>query len=442
MNTVQAKAGKVIRRKNILPHFLGTCTGVIFIHFLGGIIMPTAKKLPSGSWRCQAFSHYEIVTDPKTGAQKKKRIYESFTCDDPSRAGKLEAEKTAIEFLETKKNHTYNKMTLRQAINKYISDSDAVLSPTTIKGYEIIRDNGFQDLMDLRLRDITNDKLKEAVNKESKRPSTSKRSKGQPISPKTVANEYGLLTAVLSLYHPKLNCDVKLPAKINHIKELLPPEIIFDVVRGTNIELPVLLAMWLSFTISEIKGLTKSKSIHGNYITIVEVVVNVDGKDISKKQAKEYTRTRRHRIPAYIKHLIDKVQTDQLVTMSGKAVYDKFNRLLKKNNLPHISFHDLRHVNASVMAMLKVPDKYAQERGGWKTDAVMKKTYMQTFSQERQRVDNMIDEYFEKQMGLYNEISDFLPGYSEWLKATGLKDSPSLRNKYKAFASDISKEIE
>lgn len=437
MNTVQAKAGKVIRRKNILPHFLGTCTGVIFIHFLGGIIMPTAKKLPSGSWRCQAFSHYEMVTDPKTGAQMKKRIYESFTCDDPSRAGKLEAEKAALEFLETKKNHTYNKMTLRQAINKYISDSDAVLSPTTIKGYEIIRDNGFQDLMDLRLRDITNDKLKEAVNKESKRPSTSKRSKGQPISPKTVANEYGLLTAVLSLYHPKLNTDVKLPAKINNMKELLPPEVIFNVVRGTKIELPVLLAMWLSFTISEIKGLTKSKSIQGDYITIVEVVVHVGGKDISKKQAKEFTRTRRHRIPTYIQQLIDNVQTDQLVTMSGKAVSNMFSRILEKNNLPHISFHDLRHVNASVMAMLKIPDKYAQERGGWKTDAVMKKTYMQTFSDERQRVDNIIDDYFIKQIGTDANDADSIPGYIEWLKATGLKDTLELREKYKSFTKNI-----
>lgn len=407
--------------------------------------MPTAKKLPSGSWRCQAYSHTEMlfdangnpIIDPKTGKQKQKRIYESFTSDDPSRFGKLDAEKAALDFLESKKSHQHAKMTLRDAINKYISDSDAVLSPTTIKGYEIIRDNGFQDLMDLRLRDITNEKLKEAVNKESKRPSTSKRSKGQPISPKTVANEYGLLTAVLSLYHPKLNTDVKLPAKINNMKELLPPEVIFNVVRGTKIELPVLLAMWLSFTISEIKGLTKSKSIQGEYITIVEVVVHVGGKDISKKQAKEFTRTRRHRIPTYIQQLINNVQTDQLVTMSGKAVSNMFSRILKKNNLPHISFHDLRHVNASVMAMLKIPDKYAQERGGWKTDAVMKKTYMQTFSEERQRVDNLIDDYFIKQIGMNENTIESIPGYMEWLKATGLNDTPELREKYQTFTQNI-----
>ena len=43
--------------------------------------MATAKKLPSGSWRCLVFSHYENVVDkdgkpvidPKTKKQKQKR---------------------------------------------------------------------------------------------------------------------------------------------------------------------------------------------------------------------------------------------------------------------------------------------------------------------------------------------------------------------------------
>ncbi len=50
--------------------------------------MPTAKKLPSGSWRCQVFSHYEYVNQDDGGV-KKKRIYESFTCDDPSLPGNV-----------------------------------------------------------------------------------------------------------------------------------------------------------------------------------------------------------------------------------------------------------------------------------------------------------------------------------------------------------------
>ena len=61
-------------------------------------------------------------------------------------------------------------------------------------------------------------------------------------------------------------------------------------------------------------------------------------------------------------------------------------------------FHDLRHVNASVMAMLKIPDKYAQERGGWSSNYVMKGVYTQAFDSARIAVDDTIDEYFEEVM--------------------------------------------
>lgn len=60
-----------------------------------------------------------------------------------------------------------------------------------------------------------------------------------------------------------------------------------------------------------------------------------------------------------------------------------------------MTFHDLRHLNASVMAALRIPDKYAQERGGWKSDKIMKKVYTQTFSEVRVAVDDKIDGYFD-----------------------------------------------
>ena len=47
------------------------------------------------------------------------------------------------------------------------------------------------------------------------------------------------------------------------------------------------------------------------------------------------------------------------------------------------------------MAMLRIPDKYAQEQGGWKTDQVMKKIYTQTFPDERVQVGKTIDKYLK-----------------------------------------------
>ena len=68
----------------------------------------------------------------------------------------------------------------------------------------------------------------------------------------------------------------------------------------------------------------------------------------------------------------------------------------------NMHFHELRHLNASVMLMLGVPDKYAMERGGWSTDHVLKTVYQQTFSDERKRVDSMIDDYFD---GIIRDIT-------------------------------------
>jgi len=56
-------------------------------------------------------------------------------------------------------------------------------------------------------------------------------------------------------------------------------------------------------------------------------------------------------------------------------------------------FHDLRHLNASVMVKLGIPDKYAMERGGWATNQTLKNVYQHTFSEERNVVDQKIDAY-------------------------------------------------
>ena len=93
--------------------------------------------------------------------------------------------------------------------------------------------------------------------------------------------------------------------------------------------------------------------------------------------------------------LIDQVEGDALVPISGRALYHRWIKLQNDNGMDHITFHDLRHLNASIMALLRIPDKYAEERGGWDNDKVMKKVYMQTFSEERERFDDIIDGYFD-----------------------------------------------
>lgn len=346
--------------------------------------MATAKKLPSGQWRTLVYDY----TD-----SEKKRHYESFTATT-----KKEADYLAAEFALNKKKLRNNpeRAILRDVITKYINSSDAVLSPRTIEEYKKIQKNGFANIMDLPISKLSNEVLQESVNNESKRMNKRRTKNPKTISPKTVANSYGLIVSAIKRYYKSVDTDVRLPAKIKKIIELPNPEIICDAVKGTDIELAVLLGMWLSFSMSEIRGIEKSVSLKSGYIVINQVIVDVENKPVKKNQAKALTRIRQHKIPPYIQKLIDELdpKQDYLVTKSGPAISKQFKRIMIKNGMPDMTFHKLRHINASVMALLRVPDKYAMERGGWKTDRVMKDTYTHTFSAEREEVDDLVDSYF------------------------------------------------
>lgn len=67
-----------------------------------------------------------------------------------------------------------------------------------------------------------------------------------------------------------------------------------------------------------------------------------------------------------------------MTTEEQRRIFTKnLRRILDERGL-QLSFHDLRHLSASVMLMLGVPEKYAMERGGWKTPHVMKAVYQHT----------------------------------------------------------------
>lgn len=84
------------------------------------------------------------------------------------------------------------------------------------------------------------------------------------------------------------------------------------------------------------------------------------------------------------------------------------------------------------MDMLRIPDKYAMERGGWKSDNVMKKVYTHTFSDEREKVDLIIDGYFEKTLGI-KEYDVDMKKYKAWLLLYEKTDNVEALNEFKIF---------
>lgn len=340
--------------------------------------MAKARKLPSGRWNIQVY-------DKETG----KRV--SFTEDT-----KRKVEYAALEWQEGKARKNRVGLTVGEAIDRYIEGRKGVLSPATIQGYEKMRRYYLSDdLANVPISSVTPEivqiEIKNLSNAVS--PHTHKK-----ISPKTVHNFHGLLSGAFKQYAPDLRIDTALPKIQKKFIELPPVEEVISAVKGTDIELPTMLAMWLSLSISEIRGINV-KSIKDNVLTVRETVVQVDGVAVHKDATKAFERTRKLAIPPYIMGLIEKNPAyingeGYLEPRSNQAVLFRFKRVLKNAGVQEMTFHQLRHMNASVMAMLKVPDKYAQERGGWKTDYVMKKVYQHTFGPQRLVVDNAIDEYF------------------------------------------------
>lgn len=339
--------------------------------------VPEPRKLPSGSWFIQLRLGGESI--PVTAETKNE-------CRDQARLIKAEylAGKREIKKPDGK--------TLRQACKEYIQRRVGRVSPSTIPGYEKILRNYFQSILDYPLSKITWEVMDKAISEECRR--TSRR--GKPLAPKTIGNAFGFYSSVLSENNITFDRDFTLPELKRKPVQLPSAEEVYGAVKGTAIELPCLLAMWLTMSISEIRGLTKSKSIYNGQISIMETIVDVDGKPIRKEGGKEELRSRTQTIPPYIQGLIDAVDGDVICPLSSQATNKRLQRLLEKAGVRPVSFHKLRHISASTMALLDIPSNYAQEKGGWKTDHVMKSVYTHTFTAGRQDADRKMDSLFSE----------------------------------------------
>jgi len=301
-------------------------------------------------------------------------------------ATKLECKRKAMELLMEQERKARSGINLGDAIDAYIDSKRNILSPTTISLYENIRKKNCQSIMNIPLFSLKNIDVQNAINEEA-----------ETHKPKTVANMRGLISATLK--QNGIAMSISIPQIQKKMFDLPDPGEVIKAIKGKDIELPCMLAIWMSCSMSEIRGIQVS-AIKDGYVTIQESMVDVDGESISK-QPKEYERTRRLKIPDYIMQLIKKTDAwkngeGYIVPMNRRVIYGHFQKAIDDAKLPHLTFHQLRHLNASVMASLSIPPTIAQERGGWKTRSVMEQVYQHVITSERESADNTINSYFEK----------------------------------------------
>lgn len=348
--------------------------------------MSTAKKLPSGSWRCQVYSHTEEIIQPD-GTVKKKRIYKSFTCDDPSAKGRRKCEAEAAAWAAKKESADKTvSMTFGDAVDTYISSRGNVLSPRTITSYKSIRKNYVSSLMGKRIEDLKQEDIQKAINIEA-----------MNHSPKTIRNIHGLISAVMGVYRPEFALNTSLP-KRKRVELYIPTDDevkrLIEAIRGTELELPVLLAAFGPMRRGEISALT-SDNISGNIVHVCQNMVKNEEKNWIIKIPKSYAGDRYIDYPDFVAKKW-KGKTGRIVELSPDQITSKFGRKIKQIGLPHFRFQDLRHYSASIQHAIGVPDVYIMQRGGWENDSTLKSIYRHAMNDKQKEMSDMTNSYFEE----------------------------------------------
>ncbi len=334
---------------------------------------PTARKLPSGSWFVRVRINGEDI---------------GITRDTEKAAI---AEAMAIKAGIKRETREPSRKLLSTAYSEYIDSKSNVLSPSTIAGYRRLSRNTYQRLMSLPLHRITQQVVQVETNRMS-----------ETASPKYVRNAHGLLSAVLRYAGMPVDLSTTLPQKRK--VEIIVPDTetqaaILKAVYGTEIELPVNLAMTMGLRMSEVRGL-RICHVHGDRIHISQAIVDAEDGTPIVKPPKTFSGDRWLAMTDRVRELVDAspIGTDYLVTLSGQAIYKRFERMLDKVGIPRMRFHDLRHAYASTMLMLGVPNKYIVDRMGHASDRMVQLVYQHIMDEKRTRVD-------EQAVSFYNSIS-------------------------------------
>ncbi len=291
-------------------------------------------------------------------------------------------------------------MTVYDAMNFYIESRSNILSPSTIRGYNIILSSRLQQIMGIRIKELRTMDIQAAVNFDSGR-----------LSRKSIKSALALLKSALAVHDVDVNIKkITLPQARKPKVSIPYAEEVLKVIIGSELELPCLLAMWLSLRISEVRGLQfRDISPDGKTITVCRTNICLNKKDVVRDQTKTIESTRTNSLPPYLLDMIMKVphdsETDFIVPLKYEYIRRHFKKLMNDNGFD-ITFHKLRHEFATTLNDLGVPSDYIQKLGGWSTDNVMKSVYTHTTSHKEIEYQSKIDDFFNNAIEKCNDSDD------------------------------------
>jgi len=345
--------------------------------------MAKAKKLPSGSWRCQVYDY----TD-----DNKRKHYKSFTA--PSKKG---AEYAAMEYMLNKENETEQvlDMTLTDAVKSYIESKENILSPATVIGYQKIARKDMALIEKIKLDDFDKKTVQSWINSLSKR----------GLSPKSVKNAYNLFSATMGMFSEKTFKPQLPQRKKNNTYVPSDGDIKLVLANSTgDLQIAIYLAAFGGLRRGEICALTRL-DVHNGYITVNKSMGLKPDRTWEVKPPKTTSSERDVDLPDFLIQLLKK-KTGRIISTTPDMITLRFIKLVKKLGVEHFRFHDLRHYYVSINHAIGIPDAYIMEQGGWKSDHVMKGVYLNTIRDEKKKFADISKAHFETiQYGISHEIS-------------------------------------
>ena len=322
--------------------------------------VPTARKLPSGSWFCRVRVGDQDISI--TRPTEKEAVAEAMAI----KAGIKEAAKQP------------RKKTVHEAIDEYIEARKNILSPSTIAGYRRIQKLRFQSMMKKDICKLTASDWQRAVNLEAKM--RSQRDSSKTISAKTLKNSWGLMASVIAEATGQ-EITVRLPQLVPHQKPWLTAEQIPEfvaLIKDDPIEIPALLAL-SSLRRSELINLRWSDVDLKNNVLKVDGAAVFDEDNVLVRKAETKNTSSRRTVPI-IPPLRDALMNadrkgEYIVTWHPNSIMCRINRLCERNGLPKVGLHGLRHSFASLAKHLGMPEDAVMEIGGWSDFNTMRKIY-------------------------------------------------------------------
>ena len=340
--------------------------------------MASTQRTASGKWTCRVY----------IGLKDGKPQYKRFTADT-----KKEVERLANTYkVNQPQKKQGSELTVREAMASYIEAKSNVLSPSTVEGYLKIPRLRLQSIMSVKLCDLTEEQIQYAVNLDA-----------ATLSPKSVRNAVGFLTAALGMFGYK-EVNVTLPQKKK--KEIVIPtdaemEMLCEAADRYGIGLEVRLAAYMGLRRSEISALVLDKDVDlaAKTVRIEKAIVHAPQGGYVEKNTKTTSSTRFLTVPQIIFPLLEEAVKTNRKMKNPNYIEKNFCALRDDLGLKHITFHSLRHYFASTLVVLGVPDFYAMKLMGHSSDQMLKNVYQHVRQDYLREVSSKMDAFFSSKTG-------------------------------------------